>query len=170
LGDILNGGVGNDIIDTGAGTGNVVTGGLGADAITLTHAAAANITTTLNVTAAESFATATQFDTVVFSNNTNVNTNAVTLNTGVATTIVTGATSVTIGTTTVTAGAFLAVGSTSATLTTTNQNFQIYQDSNSNGVIDATDLQVNFNDGSVTDTMAVAIVGTQLVVTTTGVA
>lgn len=168
--DVLNGGAGNDTINSGAGGNKVITGGLGADTINLQHTAATDITTTLNVTAAQSFATAGQFDTVVFSDNGNANTNTVTLNTGVTGTALTGATSVTIGTTAVTAGAFLAVGSVSATLTTTNQNFQIYQDSNMNGIIDATDLRVDFNDGSVTDTMAITLVGGALVVTTTGVA
>jgi hypothetical protein len=174
LADVLKGGAGNDTISAGTTVlGDSVSGGLGADQITLTHDLATAVTSTVNATAAESFATATQFDTVIFSDNTagaGGGTNTVTLVTGLASTVVTGATSVTIGTTAVTAGSFLAVGSASATLTTTNQNFQIYQDSNSNGIIDATDLRIDFNDGNANDTMAVAIVGTQLVITTTGVA
>jgi hypothetical protein len=62
----------------------------------------------------------------------------------------------------------LAVGSASATLTTTDQNFQIYQDSNSNGIIDATDLRVDFTDAA-TDTTAITLVGSQIVVVHTGV-
>lgn len=174
-GDTFVGGGGNDTINTGAQTGTTrtnITGGTGADAINIQATSNnAGRVYTVNATAAESFATAGSFDTVTFSNIVNTTgTSIVTLNTGLLSSTVTGATAVTIGTTTVTAGSFLAVGTGSATLTTTDQNFQIYQDSNSNGVIDATDLRVDFTDGGVTDTMAVAIVGQQIVVTSTGVA
>jgi hypothetical protein len=171
-GDTLSGGAGNDTINTAAVTGTtatVITGGTGADAINL-KAAGADVgkVVTMNVTAAESFATTGSFDTVTFTDQIANGTNIVTLVTGVLSTVLVGATSVTIGTTTITAGGFLAVGSASTTLTTTNQTFQIYQDSNSNGIIDATDLRVDFTE-AVTDTMAVAIVGSQVVITNTGV-
>jgi hypothetical protein len=55
-----------------------------------------------------------------------------------------------------------------AALGATNQNETIYQDSNSNGIIDATDLRVDFAI-TATDTLAVSIVGNKLVVTQTGV-
>jgi len=169
--DTIVGGAGNDTINTGA-DGAVqasITGGLGADGITLAHVAADNATTALNATAAESYATAGQFDTVTFSNNANVNTNTLTLTTGVLSATLTGATSVTLGTTAVTAGSFLAVGSASAVLTTTSQNYSVYQDSNSNGIIEATDLRIDFNK-TATDTLALSIVGNKLVVLQTGVA
>ena len=60
------------------------------------------------------------------------------------------------------------MGPTNATLTNTDQNFSIYQDSNSIGIIDATDLRVDFTDVNAADTMAFSIVGTQLVITQTG--
>ena len=78
------------------------------------------------------------------------------------------ATSVTIGTTTVAqAGGMLWVSSAG----TTGANVAdavLYQDSNSNGVIDATDLAINFNQDG-TDTMAITLVGSQAVITTTAV-
>lgn len=168
--DTFVGGAGTDTINTGAdgAVTTVITGGTGADAINLQHVAANNAVTTMNVTAAESYATAGQFDTVTFSDNGNVNTNTVTLTTGVLNATVTAATSVTIGTTAVAAGSFLMVGAAAA-LGATNQNESIYQDSNSNGIIDATDLRVDFAI-TATDTLAVSIVGNKLVVTQTGVA
>ena len=168
--DTFVGGAGTDTINTGAdgAVTTVITGGTGADTINLQHVAANNAVTTMNVTAAESFATAGQFDIVTFSDNANVNTNTVTLTTGVLSATVTAATSVTIGTTAVAAGSFLMVGAAAA-LGATNQNESIYQDSNSNGIIDATDLRVDFVI-TATDTLAVSIVGNKLVVTQTGVA
>jgi hypothetical protein len=172
-GDIFIGGAGNDIINTAAVTGTVatvITGGLGADAINLLAVGAdVGKLVTLNATAAQSFATAAQFDTVTFADQALNGTNIVTLVTGLLGSTLTGATAVVLGTTTVTAGGFLAVGSVSATLTTTNQTFQIYQDSNSNGIIDASDLRVDFTDGVAADTMAITLVGSQIVVTSTGV-
>jgi len=172
-GDTLVGGAGNDTLTTAAITGTVVTsvtGGLGADAISLAKTSNdVGALATVRATAAESYATTSQFDTVTFGNQAANGTNIVTLVTGILSSTVTGATSVVIGTTSVAANSFLAVGSATATLTTTNQNFQIYQDSNGNGVIDATDLRVDFTDAGVTDTMAVTIVGGQIVVTSTGV-
>lgn len=172
-GDSLVGGAGNDTLATAAITGTTVTsitGGTGADNISLAKTGAdVGALVTLRATAAESYATASQFDTVTFANQATNGTNIVTLVTGILSSTVTGATSVVIGTTSVAANSFLAVGSVSATLTTTNQNFQIYQDSNGNGVIDATDLRVDFTDAAATDTMAVTIVGGQIVVTSTGV-
>jgi len=172
-GDSLLGGAGDDTIGTAVVTGTtatVVTGGLGADLIGLNGVAAANKVYTLNATAAESFATAGQFDIVTFANHTDTTTSTVTNVTGVLSSSLTGATTVNIGTTIVTAGGFLAVGSASATLTTTAQNFQVYQDTNSNGIIDATDWRVDFNRTGSGDTLAVSIVGGQLVATLTGVA
>ncbi len=172
-GDTFVGGAGNDAINTGAQTGTVatiITGGTGADAIAIQAVTAAvGKLYTINATAAQSYTTASQFDTVTFSDQAANGTDIVTLVTGVSSATVTGATSVILGTTTVTASSFLAVGSASATLTTTNQNFQIYQDTNGNGVIDATDLRVDFTDVAAADTMAITIVGGQIVVTSTGV-
>ena len=171
-GDTLSGGAGNDTINTAVTTGTVatvITGGTGADAINLKGVATGNKVITLNTTAAESFATTGQFDTVTYSNHTDTTTTTSTLVTGLLSSVLVGATSVTIGTTTITAGGFLAVGSASATLTTTNQSFQIFQDSNSNGIIDATDLRVDFTITG-NDTQAITLVGSQLVSTLTGVA
>jgi hypothetical protein len=171
-GDTFDGGAGNDTINSGAQTGTVatvITGGLGADAINLQGVGAHAKVYTINATAAQSFATAGQFDTVTISDGAaQAAANTITLVTGLLSSVLVGATSVTIGTTTITAGGFLAVGSASATLTTTDQNFQIYQDSNSNGIIDATDLRVDFTDAA-TDTTAITLVGSQIVVVHTGV-
>jgi len=172
-GDTIKGGAGNDTINTGAQTGTtatVITGGTGADSINL-QATANDVGKlyTINATGAESYATTGQFDTVTFSDMATNGTDIVTLVTGLLSSTVVGATSVTLGVTTVTAGSFLAVGSASTTLTTTNQNFSIYQDTNSNGIIDATDLRVDFTDVAAADTMAITIVGSQIVVTSTGV-
>lgn len=170
-GDTLVGGAGNDTLATAAVTGTVstsITGGLGADAISLLAAGAqTGKLTALQATAAESYATASQFDTVTFANMAQNGTHIVTLTTGILSSTVTGASSVVIGTTSVAANSFLAVGSVNATLTTTDQNFQIYQDSNGNGVIDATDLRVDFTDGGADDTMAITIVGGKITVTST---
>jgi len=172
-GDNISGGAGNDTIATAAITGTtatVITGGAGADAIALN--AATNVVgklATVNATAAESYATASQFDTVTFADQATNGTNIVTVVTGLLSSVLVGATAVTLGTTTITAGGFLAVGSASTTLTTTNQNFAIYQDTNTNGIIDATDFRIDFTDVAAADTMAVTLVGSQLVVTSTGV-
>jgi hypothetical protein len=172
-GDTLVGGAGNDTINTAVTTGTTattITPGLGADAVNSKGVATGNRVITYNVTAAESFATADKFDTLTFSNHTDTTTTTVTLKTGVNSATVTGATSVTVGTTAVAASSFLAVGSASATLTTTNQNFQIYQDTNGNGIIDATDFRLDVTDGAANDTTAVSIVGSDLVIVHTGVA
>jgi hypothetical protein len=163
--DTLIGGAGADQINTGAdgAVTTVITGGTGVDAINLQHVAASAAVTTLNVTAAESYATASQYDTVTFSDGTAVGGNTVTLTTGVTSTTVNAATSVTVGTTAVTAGSFLVVNA-SGSVAAANANLTVYQDSNSSGVIDATDLRVDFAVGG-TDTLAVSIVGGKLVVT-----
>ena len=172
-GDTFVGGAGDDTINTGAQTGTtatVITGGTGADAINLQGTGANAKVYTINATAAQSYATAGQFDTVTMSNNAaQAAANTITLVTGISSSTVTGATAVVLGTTTVTASSFLAVGSASATLTATDQIFQIYQDTNGNGIIEATDLRIDFTDGAATDTMAISIVGGQIVVTDAGV-
>ena len=171
-GDAVNTGAGNDIINTAALTGTTatsITGGLGADQINVgaaTGSVAAKYT--LNATAAESYATANHFDTVAFANTASTNSDAVTVVTGLLSTSLAAATSVTIGTTTVAqAGGFLWVNTAGSTAAT-NQDATLYQDSNANGVIDATDLQISF-DLNATDTLAIALVGSQAVVTLTGV-
>ena len=173
-GDSLLGGAGNDTIGTATVTGTtatVVTGGLGADLIGLNGVATGNKVYTLNATAAESFATSGQFDIITFADHTDTTTSTVTNVTGLLNSTLVGATSVNIGVTTVTAGSFLAVGSASATLTATKQNFVVFQDSNSNGIIDATDFSASFVcTGIAGDTLAMSIVGGQLVATLTGVA
>jgi len=168
--DTIVGGAGNDTINTGVdagATGGSVTGGLGSDAITLGNVTTAALAYGLNVTAAESYATGGQFDTVTSGAIENTDSNVITLTTGVLSSTLTAATSVTVGTTVVTAGQFLVVAATAA-LTATSQNISLYQDSNSNGVIDATDLRVDFAKTG-NDTIAVAIVGSKAVVTVAGV-
>lgn len=163
--DTFVGGDGKDQINTGAdgAVTTVITGGLKADAINLQATSAAAHVTTLNTTAAESFATSGQFDTVTFSDGTAVGSNTVTLTSGVLSSTVTAATSVSIGSTVVTAGSFLWVN-TAGSAGPTNQNASLYQDSNSNGLIDAADLQINFVVGG-TDTLEVTTVGGKAVIT-----
>lgn len=173
-GDNIDGGAGNDIIATAAITGTattVITGGLGADAISLLGVTAVAKVFTINATAAQSYATTGQFDTVTIADSAaQAAGSTITLVTGILSSVLVGAAtgSLVLGTTTITAGGFLAVGSVNATLTTTDQNFQIYQDSNSNGIIDANDLRVDFTDAA-TDTTAITLVGSQIVVVHTGV-
>jgi len=172
-GDSLVGGAGNDTLNTAAVTGTVVTsitGGLGADAINLRKVGAdTGALVTIRATAAESFATASQFDTVTFSDAAQNSTNIVTLITGQLSSTIIGIaqSALSIGSTAVVAGSYLAAGSTNGTLTATSQNFQIYQDSNSNGIIDSTDLRVDFTKTGL-DTLTVELVGGQVVVTATG--
>ena len=167
--DTIVGGAGNDTINTGVdgANGSSVTGGLGADAITLGNVTVANVTYGLNTTAAESFATTGQFDTVTFAALDAGDESIVTITTGLLSSTVTAAQSVTLGTTAVVAGSFLVVAATAA-LTATAQNASVYQDSNSNGVIDATDLRIDFAFTDAADTFAAAIVGGKLVVTGDG--
>jgi hypothetical protein len=166
--DTIIGGAGNDTIVTGVDTanGNSVTGGLGADAITIGNVTVANVTYGLNVTAAESFATAGRFDTVTTSNLDAGDESLITLTTGVLTSTLTMATSVNVGTTTVTAGAFLVVRASGVAGAGTS-DISVYQDSNSNGIIETTDLQVNFTKNA-DDTFAVSIVANKLLVDANG--
>jgi S-layer protein len=169
--DTLVGGAGNDTLNSGVdvANANTVIGGLGADTINLQNDTTAAATYGVSATAAQSYATTGQFDTVNNAAIADTDSSVITLTTGLLNATVVGAASVSIGTTTVAAGSFLAVGSTNGTLTATSQNFQIYQDSNSNGIIDATDLRVDFNKTG-NDTLAVTIVGSKIVVTVGGVA
>jgi hypothetical protein len=170
FGDTIIGGAGNDTLSTGADAlagGATMTGGLGADSIILASTTAVAHTTALNTTAAESFATAGQFDTVTFGNLVG-GTNVVTVTSGVLSSTITAATSVVLGTTVVAAGSFLVVNA-AGVLTANNASFTLYQDSNSDGIIGATDLQINFT-VTATDTFAVATVGGKAVITDTGVA
>jgi len=168
--DTFVGGAGNDTINTGVdgAIGTTITGGTGADAITLAHTTGA-ATTALNATSAESFATVGQFDTVTFAAAAaGGNTNTVTLTTGLTSSTVTAATTVVLGTTVVAAGSFLIVN-TAGVATATTGNSSLYQDSNSNGIIDATDLQINFVAGDAADTMAVTAVGGKATIAYVGV-
>jgi hypothetical protein len=122
----------------------------------------------LTTSAADSYATAGQFDTVTSSAFGTANdTNVITITSGVTSATITAATSVNIGVTTVTAGAFLWVAA-SGSAAQANQAATLYQDSNSDGIIGATDLRIDF---AVTgdDTQGVAIVGNKAVITVTGV-
>jgi hypothetical protein len=172
-GDTLVGGAGNDTLNTAAITGTTVTsisGGLGADAINLLKVGVhTGALVTLRATAAESFATASQFDTVTFADAAQLSTNIVTLVTGQLSSTIVGIaqSALAIGSTAVVAGSYLAAGSTNGTLTASSQNFQIYQDSNSNGIIDSTDLRVDFTK-TLLDTLTIDLVGGQVVVTATG--
>jgi len=161
--DTIVGGAGNDTISTGTdiANGNSVTGGLGADAISIGNAAVDDVTYGINVTAAESYATAGQFDTITQVAIANTDESIITLTTGVLTSTATAATSVNLGVTTVTAGAFLIVAAT-ATLAATDQDISVYQDSDSDGIIEATDLRVDVAAAGAGETTAVSIVGDKL--------
>jgi len=165
--DTFVGGAGSDTINTGVdgAIGTTITGGLGADTIALQHTDGL-ATTALNATAAESYATTGQFDTVTTAalNAAGVaHANTITVTTGLLSSTLVGATAVVIGTTVVAAGSFLWVSATGV-LTTTASGGSLFQDSNSSGVIDATDLQINF---AITgdDTLAITTVGGKATVT-----
>lgn len=175
-GDSLVGGAGNDTLNTAVITTGLVTtsvtGGLGADAINIRKVSVdVGALVTVRATAAESFATTGQFDTVTYSDKGALGTVITTLVTGQLSSTIVGIaqSALQIGSTAVVAGSFLAAGSTNGTLTATDQNFQIYQDSNANGIIDSTDLRVDFTNAAV-DTMSVELVGGQVVVTSIGLA
>jgi len=169
--DTIVGGAGNDTINSGVdvANANTVIGGLGADTINLQNDTTAAATYGVSATSLESYATTGQFDTVNNAAIADTDSSVITLTTGLLNATVTGAASVNIGVTTVTAGSFLAVGSTNGTLTATSQNFQIYQDSDSDGIIEASDLRVDFNKTG-NDTLAITVVGSKIVVTVGGVA
>ena len=161
-GDVVSTGAGNDTIVTAAVTGTLateITGGLGMDTITSTGPAAGVAgKLTINATAAESYATASQSDIVNFGASAAGDTMTATVKTGLLTTSLAAATSVTVGTTTVaTAGGMIWVN-TAGSLAAQNQNAVLYQDSNANGVIDATDFSMNFN-MTANDTLAISLVG-----------
>jgi len=168
--DTIVGGAGNDTINSGVdvANANTVIGGLGADTINLQNDTTAAATYGVSATSLESYATTGQFDTVNNAAIADTDSSVITLTTGLLNATVTGAASVNIGVTTVTAGSFLAVGSTNGTLTATSQNFQIYQDSDSDGIIEASDLRVDFNKTG-NDTLAITVVGSKIVVTVGGV-
>jgi len=171
-GDTVVGGAGNDTITSVAAqtgtTAVVITGGTGADVINLDDANAAQTSlATLNTTAAESYATSGQYDTVNFQAAAAGENWTATVTTGVTTTSLAAASSVTVGTTIVTAGGFLWVN-TGATVAASNANASLYQDSNSNGIIDATDLRIDFTIAG-TDTLAVSIVGGKATIDMVGV-
>lgn len=167
--DTIVGGAGNDTLRTGndiAANGTVI-GGLGADAIAIQNTTTAALAMGISATAAESYATTGQFDTVTSVAIDNTDATAITVTTGVLSSTMTAATSVNLGVTTVTAGAFLVVAATAA-LTATNQNISLYQDSNSNGIIESTDLRIDFTRTG-NDTITAAVVGNKAVITFTGV-
>ena len=168
--DTIVGGAGTDTINTGADIANAnsVTGGLGADAINIQNVTTVGVTYELTTAAADSYATAGQFDTVTSSNLAANDTNVITMTTGVSSATLTAATSVNIGVTSVTAGSFLWVAA-SGSAAAAAQNGTLYQDSNSSGTIDAADLRVDFAMAGGTDTIAVAIVGNKAVLTVVGV-
>jgi hypothetical protein len=169
-GDTIVGGAGNDTLSSGVDAlagGATMTGGLGADSIILASTTAVAHTAALNATAAESYATASQFDTVTFGNLAGGST-VVTVTTGVLSSTLTAATAVVVGTTVVAAGSFLWVNA-AGSLAATNESGTLYQDSNNSGIIDATDLQIAFT-VTATDTFAVSVVGGKAVITAGGVA
>ena len=173
--DTLIGGAAADTINSGAdaavtGIGDTITGGNAADTINLQHTAATAMAYTVNATAAQSFATAGQFDTVNNAVITATGTNVITLVSGVNAPSIQYAAAVVIGTTAVAnANAVLVVGAANPLTGARTGSFSVYQDSNGNSVIDATDLRVDFNPGDASDTIAIALVGQQTVVTVTGV-
>jgi hypothetical protein len=159
-GDTVEGGAGNDTITsavTDAATGTTsITGGLGTDTIHFQDAGlAGDSTATINATAAESYATAGKYDLVIFDAAVATNDWTVTINTGLSATTVTAATSVTLGTTTITAGQFLWVNA-SGSASAQDEDAMLYQDTDGDGVIEATDFAMSF-DITGADTTAVAI-------------
>jgi hypothetical protein len=122
----------------------------------------------LTTSAADSYATAGQFDTVTASAFATANdSDIITVTTGVNSSTITAATSVSIGVTAVTAGSFLWVAASGSTAAA-NQLAVLYQDSNSDGIIGASDLRIDFTRTG-DDTVAVAIVANKAVVTVLGV-
>lgn len=163
--DTLIGGAGVDTITTGAANANGLRlqGGLGADVINISDGVAvASRTSTLVVTAADSFATAGSFDTITIANATNNADRIITTATGVTATTVAAATTVALGTTTVTANGFFVVNAAGSAAAQA-QNASVYQDSNGNGVIDATDMQFNIARAG-TETLSFGVVGGQLAI------
>jgi len=178
--DTINGGTGADTLIGGAGIDTFAVGataangaryspGLGADIITLadTAAAATNRTATYAATAAESFATAGQFDTITFANSAATDNRTITTSTGVNASSVVAGTSATLGATTVAANGFLVVNA-AGSLNATNQSAVVFQDSNGNGIIDATDFSAAFNISGA-DTLAFALSAGQLQASFVGV-
>ena len=172
-GDTINGGAGDDNITLVARTGataDSITGGFGADVLNVTASVTGGLQNAVSyaVTAADSFATAGQSDTVIIANGANANgAVVVTAFTGLNATTVTAATAAAfvLGQTTVTANQYLWVNAAGAA-GATNEDAVLYQDSNGNGIVDATDLAVAFDiDVAGGDTLAVAIVGGRAVVT-----
>lgn len=170
-GDTIVGGAGSDAITLAVRTGtvaDVITGGLAADTLAV-GATGAAITSaiTYNATAAESYATTGQFDTVTFANGVAATATgvALTVNTGILTASLAATTTAAfqIGVTAVTAGGLLVVNA-SGSAAAANAPLTLYQDSNNNGVIDTTDLRINFAVGD-TDTLGVALVGNKAVIT-----
>jgi hypothetical protein len=172
-GDTGVGNAGNDTFTIIGRTGTTVdkfTGGLGADTYAFGKtdvAAAGSSLATINATAAESYATGSQFDTITTTEGADVDGGQVlTITTGVLAATVTAFTTATfvVGTTAVIAGSFAWVNATGLA-TALAEDSILYQDSNNNGIIDATDFQITVDVAGTTDTLAVAIVGNKAVVT-----
>jgi hypothetical protein len=168
-GDVVDSGAGNDTIVTAAVDDveeTEITGGLGADAINVTASDAVVGLITLNTTATDSYATAGKSDTVTVAVSGAGDDYVITVDTGLLSTSLTAATSVNIGTTEVTTGGFLWVNATGS-VAAQDEAAVLYQDSNQNGIIDASDLQINFAQAGA-DTFAISIVGSQATIAFNG--
>ena len=168
--DTITGGAGADTIATGATVANgmSIVGGLGADLVTVTaRGAAATTTGTYAATAAESFATAASFDTLTFADGAAGENYTLTTATGLNSASLATATTVTVGTTTITAGGYLVVraGGLGAAI----GDGSLYQDSNSDGIVGATDYRLDFVSAGAADTIAFANVGGQITIGMVGV-
>jgi len=170
--DTIIGGAGTDTINVGAtvlaNNGGRIAGGLGADTIAYAAISAAGInTSTLAATAAESFATASQFDIITFADAGAGLNRTVTTATGVNGGSINSATTATVGTTVLPVGSYLVVNN-NGSLAATFQSSQLYQDSNSNGLLDATDWSLQVSP-TTNDTLAYTLVGGQIAIALVGV-
>lgn len=171
-GDTVSGGSGNDIINSAPGQNGtsaiVISGGAGADRMNLASSAGNQTSVAvLNTAASDSYATSGQFDSVTFLAAPSGHNWSVALFTGINAPSLAASTNVQVGVTGAAVGGFIwasAAGTTAAS----NANASLYQDSNKNGIIDASDLRVDFI-VSGNDTIAVSLVGGKAIIDMVGV-
>lgn len=178
-GDTLEGGAGADVIKTGAnanGTGDQVSGGLGADAVTVEYAVAAAATTlAYHATAAESFSaatatTTTSMDTLTLNHPNDTCTVTITFTTGVTSAqsgaLTVTSTAPTIGTTTVAANGFVVYSADAAAVSPV---FYVYQDTDGDGVLEQGEFAIKIvGSPDASDTEAFSVSSGKLVHLVTG--
>jgi hypothetical protein len=180
--DTLNGGAGADVINTGAnatGTGDIVTPGLGADAVTVAYiTTGATHTMSYIASAAESFATSvstatTSLDTLTTHDvdTATSSTNTITFTTGVLSAGQTGAITVTatapvMGTTAVVAFGFVVY---SADTTPVSPVYFAYQDTDGDGILEAGEFAIKIvGSGDASDLETFTVTSGKLVNLITG--